>query len=323
MGLIGSRTIKTGIGAFIAIWISQLLGLEYSAASGIIVLLTLQSTRKKSMDISYQRVTSAVVALLLATLLFNILGFNSLVFGLFLIIFIPLSVEMKVDAGIASGAVLVTHLLVKGEVTWPLFINECLLVVIGVGIALLMNIYIPSKEKELKESISIIEEDMKIILNNMASFIESHDEKYLHSKHFGELKAKISEATKLSYENIENKFCENGIYYVAYMEMRRTQFQIIKRMRTYIIGLFMIYEHGNILANFSKKVSDNLFTENTAEGLIDELKIIREQFKVMELPKTREEFENRAILFQYLNDLESFLRVKYDFSQKANNKYYN
>lgn len=33
----------------------------------------------------------------------------------------------------------------------------------------------------------------------------------------------------------------------------------------------------------------------------------------MDLPKNREEFENRALLFQFLNDLEDFLLLKKAF----------
>ena len=36
----------------------------------------------------------------------------------------------------------------------------------------------------------------------------------------------------------------------------------------------------------------------------------------MELPKTREEFENRAMLYQFLNDLEQFLSIKNGFKEE-------
>ena len=39
----------------------------------------------------------------------------------------------------------------------------------------------------------------------------------------------------------------------------------------------------------------------------------------MELPKNRTEFENRALLFQFLNDLEDFLSVKKEFKKLYKN----
>ena len=35
----------------------------------------------------------------------------------------------------------------------------------------------------------------------------------------------------------------------------------------------------------------------------------------MPLPTTREEFENRAMLFQFLNDMEQFLKDKNEFKK--------
>ena len=44
-----------------------------------------------------------------------------------------------------------------------------------------------------------------------------------------------------------------------------------------------------------------------------DLEILRSEFKKMELPKTREEFESRAQLLQFLNDMEEFLLIKRNF----------
>ena len=40
---------------------------------------------------------------------------------------------------------------------------------------------------------------------------------------------------------------------------------------------------------------------------------MRGEFKSMNLPSTRLEFENRAMLYQFLNDLEQLLVIKYEF----------
>ena len=43
---------------------------------------------------------------------------------------------------------------------------------------------------------------------------------------------------------------------------------------------------------------------------------IREVFKKMPLPQSRVEFESRATLFQFLNDIEEFLEMKKDYMEK-------
>ena len=47
------------------------------------------------------------------------------------------------------------------------------------------------------------------------------------------------------------------------------------------------------------------------------------EFEKMELPKTREEFETRAALFQFVREMEQYLIIKSSFKglkRKANKK---
>ncbi|MEG0085126.1 MAG: hypothetical protein RR817_01510, partial [Niameybacter sp.] len=53
----------------------------------------------------------------------------------------------------------------------------------------------------------------------------------------------------------------------------------------------------------------------SAKMLLEQLAKLREVFRASSLPKTREEFENRAMLYQYLNDIEHFLEIKQSFRE--------
>ena len=50
MRFIGVRTWKTGIGAVIAMIIAKELGLSYWVSAGIITILSIQSTKRESLD---------------------------------------------------------------------------------------------------------------------------------------------------------------------------------------------------------------------------------------------------------------------------------
>lgn len=60
-------------------------------------------------------------------------------------------------------------------------------------------------------------------------------------------------------------------------------------------------------------VAENIREMNDCKSLLSDLEILRSEFKKMELPKTREEFESRAQLLQFLNDMEEFLLIKRNF----------
>jgi uncharacterized membrane protein YgaE (UPF0421/DUF939 family) len=59
----------------------------------------------------------------------------------------------------------------------------------------------------------------------------------------------------------------------------------------------------------------NIHEDNDCVELINKLALLRKDYEMMELPKNRTEFENRALLFQFLNDLEDFLIVKKEFKE--------
>ncbi|WP_125152654.1 aromatic acid exporter family protein [Clostridium rectalis] len=314
MKLIGYRTLKTGIGASLAIIIAKQIGLQYAVSAGIIAILSVQSTKKQSVKIAIKRVISCIVALILACVLFKILGFNEVAFGIFLIIFIPLTVKLNVEEGIVVSSVLVSHLLSEKSVNIVWILNELGLMVVGVSIALVLNLYMTSIEEQIKEDQIYIEDTMKRVLIKMSE--EMKNQKSLIEKDdlINKLDRKLIKGKKRAYTNFNNYF-EDSKYYVEYMEMRIQQFDTIKRMQEHFKYFFITYDQTIMIANFTEKVAKHLYEKNTAEKLIEDLYMLKETFRKMPLPVTREEFENRALLFQFLNDMEQFLKIKKKFRQ--------
>ena len=107
---LGMRTIKTAVGATLAMLISQSIGLNYALSAGIITVLSDQKT-------GLARLNSTLLALGISCLMFTLFGFNSVAFGIYLLIFIPLAVKFKLSDGIAVSSVLVTHVLGEGTIS--------------------------------------------------------------------------------------------------------------------------------------------------------------------------------------------------------------
>ena len=91
------------------------------------------------------------------------------------------------------------------------------------------------------------------------------------------------------------------------------QLDTIRRMKKHLLRFNMTYEQTVILSKFTEDVSKEIYENNDCINLINKLDSIRRIYETIELPKTRGEFENRALLFQFLNDLEEFLVIKKDF----------
>lgn len=318
MKIIGYRTIKTAIGAAIAMIIAEVLGLKYGTAAGVIVILSVQSTRRQSIIIALQRMGACILALFLSTILFNLFGYSPLVFALFLLAFIPASARFKLNEGIVVSSVLVTHLLVEQTTETSLIINELLLMFVGVAIALILNLYMPSIEKKIKEDQEHIENHIREILQHMSTALRELSVSIKEEELFNSLEERIKTGIKKAYRNLNNTIFSDSSYYVKYMEMRLQQLNALKNMRRHFEKFSINYRQTEMIADFTSRLADSIHEQNTAEGLLKNLQALRESFTTMELPKTREEFENRAMLYQFLNDLEQFLLIKNQFKKYLN-----
>ena len=65
------------------------------------------------------------------------------------------------EIGITPSSVLVSHLLVQESTSPDLLVNEFLLFAIGTGFALLVNLYMPSREEEIHHYHTLVEEKLK------------------------------------------------------------------------------------------------------------------------------------------------------------------
>ena len=319
MKFIGSRTLKTGIGATIAISIAMTFGLKYGTAAGIITILSIQNTKRQSINLAIQRMGACFLALFLSTALFEILGFNSVVFGVFLMLFISLASMFKLKEGIVVSSVLVTHLLVEKTVTTALIVNEVALMTIGISVALLLNLYMPSIEKKIKEDQVYIEDYIREILCHMSVALRQCAVSVKEEQLFSNLETRLILGRERAYRNLNNTLFSDSSYYVKYMDMRVQQLHALNNMRKHFERFSISYTQSMMIADFTLRVSESIHEYNTAEGLLKSLKLLRESFLTMELPKTREEFENRAMLYQFLNDLEQFLLIKNGFKKELLN----
>ena len=197
-----SRTIKTALASLLAIIVSQELSLEFAAAAGIIAILNVFDTRKATIEGGLKRTLSAVIALLIGGFLFEKLGYKTWVFGLYLLLFVPVSFLLKIELGLGPSSVIVTHLLAFGRIDSAIILNEMALVFIGTGFAMLTNFYAPTSQDRLNKLIDNIDEDMMFILNLFGkSLVENLDVKLYEDK-ISELKRDIDKAIDIAI--IEN-----------------------------------------------------------------------------------------------------------------------
>lgn len=313
MKYIYNLAFKMAISATIALLIGNALGLQYATVGAVIAILSIQDTRKKALIISYKRIVACSMGILLSVILYSLLGNRALIFGLFLIILIPLTSRLKVQEGMVPSVVLSTHFLVANNITIALIFNEILLMIIGIGVAAIANIFMPSLEDKFKDDKEWIEEHYRIIISKMAKSLITHTVDIDEQKLINEVEKRLYESKETAYKIVNNHFFKSSSYYTDYINMRINQFDTIKRMRLHFQRFNIPVEQMNVMADFTLCVAENIREMNDCKSLLRDLDILRSEFKKMELPKTRDEFESRAQLLQFLNDMEEFLLIKRNF----------
>lgn len=307
MNFIGYRTLKTVIGTVTAMYLAMHFGLKYATAAGIIAILSIQSTRKQSLRFAGKMVGAFLLALLTASLLFRLAGYTPLVFGLFLLIFIPLSVRLKVQEGIVVSSVLISQLLVEQSIAWPLIFNQLALMGIGVTIALLLNLYMPNFEHKIRREQDAIEKTMQEILVDMSGALRNQVVSIKEEELFTQLERRLKKGREIAFKNYNNSFYSSNSDYTQYMDIRLQQLHCLQSMRKHFDRLFITYKQTLLIADFTLQVAQTFRVHAAADQQLANLSELRQSFTTMDLPKDRDEFENRGMLYQFLNDMEEFL----------------
>lgn len=309
---IGYRTIKTALGASLAIAIAQYLDLLFFSSAGIIAILCVQKTKQKSLQMSWERFSACIIGLLFATMLFEVIGYHSLTIAVLIILFIPTIVYLKLQSGIVTSCVIILHIYTSNTVSVALIINELLLIIIGIGSALLMNTYMPSVERQLILQQNQLERLYSKILHELAVYIRYGDRNW-DGREIAESSALIQRAKDNAIQTMENKVLRHEDQYYRYFSMREKQLEIMERMMPLLTSIEMQVKQGAMLGDFLEELSKGVTPGNTASIYLEQLEDLRKKFTEMPLPTTRDEFEARASLRQLAIELEEYLWIKQQF----------
>jgi uncharacterized membrane protein YgaE (UPF0421/DUF939 family) len=309
---IGYRTIKTALGTTISIILAHYLGLENYVSAGILTILCIQVTKRRTVRTSWDRFMACILAMPASYLFFEVFIYHPVMIGLMLLFFIPLLVLLKLKDGVVTSTVIMLHIYSAGTVTLNLLIGEFGIIVIGIGVALLMNLYMPSVDKQLEEYQLRIEELFRMIFKEMVLYLNAGHSEW-DGKEIMEAEKLIEEAKKISYQEVENRLLNHEQLYFHYFRMREKQLEIIERILPLITSIPLMVQQGRMTADFFADLSEHIHPGNTAKTFLKKLNVLKANFVDMPLPKTRDEFESRAALFQIVKEIEEYLIIKSAF----------
>lgn len=310
---ISEKTVKIVLATVLSILIAQFLQLENPLAAGIIAILSVLDTKKESLMTASARILSTIVAFIIATIVFYFMGFTVWAFGIYLIIYVPIAYRFHLEDGIAPCSVLVTHFMIAGSTSFFWQVNGLLLMTIGALMAVGFNLWMPSQKQVLDQRIEKIEEEMRIILKLLGEQLVEETENQQLIKQIRKASTLIKETEGLALTEYNNQLLKKDDYYIKYTQMRDSQLDIMKKMASNVCNIDLRTEQNAILSKVFEDIAEQFHESNTGVELLERLALLYKEFRQSELPKTRHEFESRAILFQLLNDIDEFLQLKKAF----------
>ncbi|WP_214883233.1 MULTISPECIES: aromatic acid exporter family protein [unclassified Exiguobacterium] len=308
---IGTRTLKTAVAAGIAMLISETIHLDFFVFAAIIAILSIQETRKKSIRASYERVMASLLAIGMGAAMFTLLGYSPVTLTLYFVIFIPLVQQLKLQDGLITSVVILTHLYTEAQFSVELFINELLLIVIGVGVGLVVNMYMPTLDQEIERIKDSIDRSLAVLFYDVAACVETGVYNH-HSMMLIKTRDYLKEGKDLSLRRMGNSIGKrNEDMDYLYFRMRERQYDILKRVADNAREITMVVNEAKPVATFLRRVGDHVNEQADASVFLQELEEMIEHYrKNVPLPTTREEFEVRSSLLNILSDVKSYLILK-------------
>ena len=308
----GYRTIKTAVGAGLAIWIASLLDLEFATFAAIIVIMCIERTKKKTLITIKDKFFASLLSLILGGLFFEVLGYYPIVFSLFILLFVPILVRAHIQGGFVTSMVVVLHVYTVKDANWAMFLNELYIILIGMGIALLVNSFMPSFKRDIEIFKKEIEQKFEILLFELSAHLRDNMRSW-DGKEILEVEDLINQSKSIAIQDVENHLLrkQNKDYY--YLEMREDQLELLKHMMK-IVAIFssssLDVKQKEMFAEFLENLSRNVHSGDTTDISLNELEELNALISKMELPKTREEFEIRANLFYLIYEMKNYLNIK-------------
>ena len=307
------KAFKIDLAAVLSILTANLLGLDYAITAGIITVLSIQNTKRETLQTARDRGLAFLCALILSYLCFRWLDFSVIAFILYLFLFAFLCLSAGWGQAIAMDSVLISHFLTEQRFDSAMVVNELLVFAVGTLYGILINLHLRKKEVEFDRLSKLVDDEIKGIIHRMAENIRQEDKTNYHSDCFVRLEDKIHLAKECALRNWNNTLWSQSAYELDYIRMRENQSRVLKNIYDSIVRITMLPAQTMQVAAFFEEIEAQYHRDNNVEELLRLLEKMLSDMKRETLPQSREEFEARALLFYTLMQLEEFLTLKNKF----------
>ncbi|WP_052339310.1 aromatic acid exporter family protein [Gorillibacterium massiliense] len=314
------RVAKSAVAAVAAIYIAEFLKLTSPFSAALMAVLGIDMTKRKGMRSVSVRFFASALGLLVASAAFQLLGFQIWVIGIYLLITYPVLYRFKLQDGIVTSCVLMLHLFAEKSVTLPLIGNEIALLAVGLGTAAVINmVYMPNSFRKLEQIKIQLEETFAAIFIEISAHLVDPARVWDGAELLA-ASDKLEQGIASAESAAENALFQTDQEWLRYFEMRRQHFQSIQRMLDLVSQVYQSLPHGQAISRLFVDLSEDIRVPYYTGKVETNLAVLEREFKSMELPVTREEFEARSALLQLCLELRTYLGVSKALKAKKSDR---
>lgn len=306
------QSLKIMLGSSLSIYLASLMNLEFATSAGIITLLTLVTTKLETIKLSIYRVISYIASVFMALICFQYIDNTWLSYGAYIFMVVFASEYVGWRATISVNAVIGTHFMTLRDFSLTFIINELMLVIIGISMAILLNAVQrnESSENRLIHNVQYTENKLQYILSGLSTYLKREETTRNVWVEINELEKNLEHFVEEACDYNNNVFDTEGNYYELYFEMRMKQCGILHNLHFEMRKMRNMPDEANIVAEFILDMRKHVMEYQDCS---EHLRRMTEKFEdvvMHDVPKTRELFESRAKLYHILMDLEDFIVYK-------------
>ncbi|WP_339310017.1 aromatic acid exporter family protein [Paenibacillus sp. FSL M7-0896] len=305
----GFRIIKTAAATLLSILLAAAAGIPNAQSAGLLAILGVETTRKRSLRTISARFFASLVGLFLGCILFFALGFHYWVLGLYVLFGFPLIVKAGFKEGIVTSSVIVFRVFGQADITVHILLQQVELLIIGLGSAGLVNfIYMPETGGMIAGIRKEVDGYFSVIFRQMARTLRDPGYIWDGKELIGAGEA-VQKGLSAASREMENHVIHPDEAWNVYFYMRKEQLESIQNMMQLLSQVYRQLPHGDMVAELFDQLSGDVLAEEytgRTERLLEEL---QQEFQEMELPDSREEFEIRSAILQLCRELALYLKI--------------
>lgn len=324
---IGWRTIKTAIGAAVAMFIAQQMHIQVWPLAGLVAVLSIQTTTKSSFRLGFNRILAVGLVFLVTLPLMLVFHFSPLALGFSLLIFIPLAVMLDLQNSIFLAVTLATHILLlasaQNTLKWQWIQDDFSVLLIGVGVALCLNLFMPKWQNQVSNYQTRAETLLAQVLESMHEQLTRHGSSQLTWDNLSQYKEALDEGYFWAVRVQENQLLLANNFYTAYFQMRTTQYDSLRQMQQCLDQLPSAFAYTDKVVMFLQEAQNYTGAYADSQGLLKSLTLLQEEVAALPLPADHEQLQTRIYLTKFVLNFKMLVAAKVHFLEvvTAQNKH--